>query len=325
MKKKILITGCAGYIGSELARLLLNNNYHVIGLDTLKFGKRSIVELLENPDFTFLQTDIRNGNCISNVVDNIYGVVHLAAIVGDPACAKSPHEAFGVNWIASKELFNICANSNSVKRFIFASTCSNYGKMNGEEYLNEDSELRPVSLYARLKVMFEKYLLESDTRKDFIPTALRFSTVYGISPRLRFDLTVNEFIRDAALKKRLVIYGENFWRPYCHVNDITRACKLVLESPPEKVDHNVFGIGDTNENYQKKTIADEILKILPDTKVTYISKEEDPRDYRVDFSKIKRELNFNITKKLPNGLQEIHELLCTRRIENPFSKIYTNI
>ena len=325
MKKKILVTGCAGYIGSELTRQLLDDDYLVAGVDSLKFGNDSIVGIMDNPNFIFHQLDLRDTNKVEKILKDIYGVVHLAAIVGDPACSKNPQEAFEVNWIAAKSLFNLCEKTSSIKRFIFASTCSNYGKMNGEKYLNEDSDLRPVSLYAKLKVMFEKYLLQSKTRDDFYPTALRFSTAYGLSPRIRFDLTVNEFIRDATMKKRLIIYGEYFWRPYCHVKDLARACKLVLESEVGKIDHNVFGIGDTNENYQKKMIAEEILKIIPETKVTYITRKEDPRDYRVDFSKIKNELKFNISEKLTDGLAEIHSLLLSKTIANPFSQTYTNV
>ncbi len=325
MSRKILVTGAAGYIGSKLVRLLLNHNYQVVGIDSLKFGDESILNIYDNPYFVFHRGDIRNKSLITRVTKDITDVVHLAAIVGDPACSKEPQEAFEVNWMASKRLFELCNQNQSVRKFIFASTCSNYGKMDNEEYLDENSELRPVSLYAKLKVKFEKHLLTAEVRKGFYPTALRFATVYGASPRLRFDLTVNEFIRDAALRHRLTIYGEKFWRPYCHVDDIVRAILLVLESDPEKVAQKVFGVGDNNENYQKKMIADEILRIVPDTIINYVFKEEDPRNYKVNFSKIRDELNFHTTKVLPNGLNEIYELLNNKTIENPYSKKYTNI
>src|ERR1035438_3611001 len=188
-----------------------------------------------------------------------------------------------------------------VKKFIFASTCSNYGKMGNDEFLNENSPLRPVSLYAELKVRFEKYLLESKTRKDFIPISLRFATVYGLSPRMRFDLTINEFIKDVVMGKELEIFGELFWRPYAHVVDLARSVVCVLEADNLKVDHEVFGVGNTEENYQKKMIAEEILKIDPSAKVKYVSKNEDTRDYRVNFDKIKNNLNYSITKKVPVG------------------------
>ena len=210
------------------------------------------------------------------------------------------------------------------ERFVFASTCSNYGKVPGDGFVNEESTLSPVSIYAELKVMFERYLLESKTRKDFIPTALRFATVYGLSPRIRFDLTVNEFTREVALGKQLDIYGEQFWRPYCHVEDLARGCILTLESPPEKVRNNVFGVGDTGENYQKAMLAEELLKIDPAAKIRFVSKSEDPRDYRVDFSKIKNELGFEISKRVPDGIREIYRILKDGIISDPYSKSYQN-
>lgn len=325
MTRKILVTGAAGYVGSKLVRHLLSYNYHIIGLDSLKYGDESISQLYDNPYFVFQKGDIRDFKLIDRIVNEVTDVVHLAAIVGDPACSKMPEEAFEVNWIATRYLFDACKNARNISHFVFASTCSNYGKMDNEEFLNENSELRPVSLYAKLKVKFEKYLLKSETRKDFYPTALRFATIFGASPRIRFDLTVNEFIRDAFLKRRLTIYGEEFWRPYCHVADIVRAIHLILESNPNKVSHEVFGVGDSNQNYQKKMIAEEILKIIPETNVNYIHKEEDPRNYKVDFSKIKNLLNFQITKTLPYGLNEIYNILDKKQIEDPYSKKYTNI
>lgn len=141
---------------------------------------------------------------------------------------------------------------------------------------------------------------------------------------MRFDLTVNEFIRDVTLGKELVIFGEQFWRPYCHVEDLARSCVLVLESPPEKVDHNVFGVGDTRENYQKKMLAEEILKIVPDAKIRYVHKEEDPRDYKVDFSKIKNQLGFKITRTVPEGMRSIHFLIKNGFLTNPENPYYSN-
>lgn len=323
--EKVLVTGAAGYIGSVLVRFLLEKGYSVIGLDALFFGGESLLGVYNHPNFKFVKGDIRNESDFKELLNQVDSVVHLAAIVGDPACAKQPELATEINWSATKNLFDLASNSKNIKRFIFASTCSNYGKMEGDGYVNEYSPLRPVSLYAELKVKFEKYLLESNTKEDFIPTALRFSTVYGLSPRMRFDLTVNEFIREVTFGRELVIFGEQFWRPYCHVEDLALSCIKVLESPPEKVDHNVFNVGDTKENYQKKMIADEILKIVPDARIKYVQKQEDPRDYRVDFTKITNELGFKITKTVPQGLREIYEILKYGILTDPFSDKYKNV
>ena len=322
--KKILVTGSAGYIGSVLVRQLLEKGYKVRGLDALFFGGESLISIYNNFNFEFIKGDIRDKEITNKALEGITDVVHLAAIVGDPACSKQPELAHEINWEATKYLFDEC-NKKRVEHFIFASTCSNYGKMEGNGFVKEDSPLNPVSLYAELKVKFENYIFNTNIRNDFIPTALRFSTVYGLSSRMRFDLTVNEFIREVTFNKELQIFGEQFWRPYCHVEDLARSCVTVLEAPSEKVKQNVFGVGNTNENYQKKMIAEEINKIVPDAKIKYVSKDEDPRDYRVDFSKIKKELGFQITKTVPQGLKEIHNILKSGIISDPYSKIYRNI
>ena len=196
--------------------------------------------------------------------------------------------------------------------------------MEGSGYVNEDSALKPVSLYAELKVRFEEYISNQRPANGMAATSLRFSTVYGLSPRLRFDLTVNDFMREVAMSNELVVFGEQFWRPYCHVEDLARACVMVLESNKDKVAQKVFGVGDTSENYQKKMIVEEILKIVPDAKVRYVQKGEDPRDYRVDFSKIKNELGFKITRTVPDGLKEIHSILKSGLIMDPYLKRFQN-
>lgn len=322
--KKILVTGAAGYIGSVLVKQLLDKGYNVRGVDALFFGGESLLNVYNHPNFEFMKGDLRKSEFIDEILIGVTDIIHLAAIVGDPACAKQPVLAKEINWDASKNIFDKARNSR-IERFIFASTCSNYGKMDGDDFVNEQSPLNPVSLYAKLKVKFEKYLLESETDSSFSPTALRFSTVYGLSPRMRFDLTVNEFIRDALLNKKLEIFGEQFWRPYCHVEDLAHSCVLVLESPVEKVKKNVFNVGETSQNFQKKMIAEEIIKIIPEANINYVYKSEDPRDYKVDFSKIKKTLNFNISKTVPDGLREIYNVLRDGLITDPYASKYKNI
>jgi nucleoside-diphosphate-sugar epimerase len=325
MSGKVLVTGGAGYIGSVLVRRLLDKGYSVRAFDNLTFGGESLIGVYGHPNFEFRKGDVRNAADVAAVIEGVEAVVHLAAIVGDPACSKQTELAKEINWQASVNLFDLCNSASSVKRFVFASTCSNYGKMPGDGFLNEESPLRPVSLYAELKVKFEQYLLSSQTRKDLFPTALRFATVYGLSPRVRFDLTVNEFTREVALGKELKIFGERFWRPYCHVEDLAQSCVLTLESSPERVGRQVFGVGDTTENYQKAMLADELLKVVPNAKISYVSKTEDPRDYRVDFSKIQNELGFKVSKRVPDGIREIYRILKDGIISDPYSKAYQNI
>jgi nucleoside-diphosphate-sugar epimerase len=197
--------------------------------------------------------------------------------------------------------------------------------MTREGFVDETSPLAPISLYAELKVRFERYLLEGLLRKDFIATALRFATVYGLSARMRFDLTVNEFTRDLTLGRELLIFGEQFWRPYCHVDDLAASCITVLEAPSHIVAQNVFNVGDTSENYQKKMLAEELLKVVPNARIKYVARQEDPRDYRVRFDKIKHELDFKITKRVLEGIVEIHSALSQGVFTDPYSKTYSNI
>ena len=322
---KVLVTGGAGYIGSVLVRQLLAKGYKVRAFDSLKFGGDALYDVMQHPDFEFIKGDVRDESDVTKALQGIDAVAHLAAIVGDPACKKFSEEAKETNWTGSVRLFN-AAEIAGVKRFVFASTCSNYGKMPDPDlFVTETSALNPVSLYAELKVKFEKYLLEE--RKDSVmcSTALRFSTVYGFSPRIRFDLTVNEFTRNAAVHGEQEIWGAQFWRPYCHVDDLARAVLIVLESPEEKVRANVFNVGSTEENYNKGMIIEEVCKVVPGVKVDYVVSNEDPRDYRVNFDKIKNELGYTITKKVPDGVKEIYTLLKTGIVTDAFAEKFRNI
>ncbi len=322
---KVLVTGVAGYIGSVLTNKLLDKGFEVIGIDNLLYGGESLLSIYNHPKFKFYKKDIRNIETIVSLVNEVDAVIHLAAIVGDPACAKQPQLAISTNLDGSINLLKAANNSYSVKNFIFASTCSNYGKMEGNRYVTEESTLKPVSLYAELKVKFEEIMLDGEYRKNFCPTALRFATAYGISPRMRFDLTVNEFTKDAALGRELTIFGEQFWRPYCNVEDLANACILLLESEPDKVYKNVFNVGDTRENYQKKMLAEELKKLIPDLKIKYVKKDEDPRDYKVSFEKIKNVLGFQITKTVPQGMEEIIRVIKDNIISDPDNPRYSNI
>ncbi|MGE5355541.1 MAG: NAD-dependent epimerase/dehydratase family protein [Deltaproteobacteria bacterium] len=325
MIKKILVTGGAGYIGSVLVRQLLNKGYFVRVLDSLKFGGDALYDVVQNPNFEFIKGDVRNNDDLDKAMVDIYAVAHLAAIVGDPACKKFSDEANEVNGTASKNTF-LAAEKASVKRFVFASTCSNYGKMSDpDSFVIETSELKPVSLYAELKVAFEKWLIEEMKDSPVCATALRFSTVYGFSPRIRFDLTVNEFTRNVYLEGEQEIWGPEFNRPYCHVDDLARAVVLTIESDEDKVRSEVFNVGSTDENYTKRNLMEEIAKVIPWTKAVYVEAAEDPRDYRVNSNKIKEKLGFTITKRVPDGIREIYKIMQSGLITDAYSEKFRNI
>jgi nucleoside-diphosphate-sugar epimerase len=306
---KILVTGGAGYIGSTLVPMLLSEGHRVRVLDTLLHGGEPLLGVWSHPSFKFVRGDVCDRETLQAAVSGVDAVIHLAAIVGDPACSRQPDLARAVNLEASLALIEESQRAGVV-RFLFASTCSNYGRMkDAEKYVDEETELSPVSLYAETKVAVERALLQSGRSEKWCPTPMRFATIFGVSPRMRFDLTVNEFTMEMLTKKHLIVFGEQFWRPYIHVRDAARAIQLVLNSPEAKVASNVFNAGATDQNFQKQQLVDMIRPHAPDAIVEFVRKEEDPRDYRVSFSRITDQLGFKITRTVAQGIEEVARLV----------------
>lgn len=320
----ILVTGGAGYIGSSLVPLLLADGHRVRVLDLLQHGGEPLLGVWAHPGFEFVHGDVRDSSVVQGVVKGMDAVVHLAAIVGDPACAREPDMARAVNLGASMALIDESRRAN-VGRFVFASTCSNYGKMkDANRYVDEESELSPVSLYAETKVAVEKALLESGRSHGWCPTPLRFATVFGVAPRMRFDLTVNEFTMEMITRKHLKVFGEQFWRPYVHVRDAARGIQLVLNSSPAKVSATVFNVGSTDQNLQKQTLVEMIRPHAPGAVVEFVHKEEDPRDYRVSFSRITGQLGYKISRTVEQGIEEIAQLVGNNIIGDLSDQKYRN-
>lgn len=321
---KILVTGGAGYVGSTLVPMLLAEGHRVRVLDTLLHGGESLLGVWPHPDFEFIRGDIRDATQRQASLDGMEAVVHLAALVGDPACARQPDLARAVNLDASFALIEK-SRTAGVSRFIFASTCSNYGRMrDSNAFVDEDTELRPVSLYAETKVAVEKALLQSGSNGSWRPTPLRFATVFGVAPRMRFDLTVNEFTLEMLTKNRLQVFGEQFWRPYVHVRDAARAIRLVLSSPVERLSAGVFNIGATDQNFQKQQLVEMIRPYAPDAVVEFVHKAEDPRDYRVCFTRVSSELGFKISRTVAQGIEEVARLVQNKLIRDLGDGRYRN-
>ncbi len=320
-----LITGGSGYIGSLLANELRENGHDVRVLDSLLHGQEDIAAEQEAAGIEVVRGDIRDGEARARALNGADNVVHLAAIVGDPACARDPQVSEDVNVRATESLVANAAAAG-VKRLVFASTCSNYGRMADPTVpITEDGELRPVSLYAEQKVGMEKLILGGGAGSDMSPTCLRFATVYGVGRRMRFDLTVNEFTRELWADHDLEVFGEQFWRPYIHVRDAGRAVRTVLEAPLEKVAGNVFNAGRSGENYRKLDLVEEIGKQIDRGRVSYVKKDEDPRDYKVSFDKIRAELGFETLMTVPDGIAEIIAALDAKQFGDPFDPRYKNI
>lgn len=308
--RHVLVIGGAGYIGSVLVRKLLDRNYQVTVLDQLLYNQgASLSGLAENPYFTFLRGDFCDPKWLAASLKNITDVVLLAALVGDPLCKKHPELARKTNETGSIALFNSLAGTG-IQRFIFTSTCSNYGLRENEAPAGEDEALNPKSLYAETKVRVEQHLMDHRHRVDFCPVILRISTAYGISPRMRFDLTISEFTRELALGRELLVYDEHTWRPYCHIRDIADAIITMLEAPREKVSGEIFNVGSNQGNFTKKMIVETILQYLPLGQVRYNPGGHDPRNYRVSFDKIAARLdyrtNFTVPASIGSLIQAIH-------------------
>ena len=323
MAKWILVTGGAGYVGSVVVDELLAEGHRVRAFDSLLHGSvPSLLQSWGDDRFQFMRGDVRNAAARQEALADVEAVLHLAAIVGDPACSREPDAAREVNVEGTRGLLDD-AERAGVQRCVIASTCSNYGKMaDNDVYATEEFDLRPVSLYAETKVAAE---LDALARADqFATCCLRFATVYGVSPRMRFDLTVNEFTREVALGKELVVFGEQFWRPYVHVRDAARAAGLALSAPLEQVRGEVFNVGSTDENYRKLDIV-ELLKLRdPSAKISFVHKDEDPRDYRVSFEKVKERLGFDVARSVDDGIGEVMTLLESGFLVDPYAPIYQN-
>jgi len=327
--RHVLITGGAGYIGSLLTSELLRANYRVTILDNLLFGGESIVPFLNHPNFHFIKADVTERRVVRDAIKKDWqtpdAVVHLAGIVGFPACqAVGKQVAWKYNFEATKMVFEQAADLG-VERFVFASTYSNYGLSEDGKPVTEESPLNPQSLYAETKIASEEYLL---SQKDAAcaPLLFRFATLYGISPRTRFDLIVNQFVLEAFTKRELIIYQRGYSRSFVHIRDVVRGVIMGLETEQSKVRGQVFNLGTENGNYSKNDIVQLVLKRMPETVVEYknLTFGGDMRDITVSFEKIKRVLGFDTTLTVDDGVREVLFALKSGLIRNPTEDRYRN-
>jgi nucleoside-diphosphate-sugar epimerase len=309
--EKALVIGGAGYIGSVMVRKMLQRGYKVKVLDSLIYGGQSLSELYNNPNFELIVGDFRHVETMVHAAKGVDAIVHLGGIVGDPACELDPEFAIEVNSAATKMIKNVCAGFG-IKRFLFASTCSVYGANDG--MLDENSELNPLSVYAKSKVYSERALLEGNGILS--PTVFRMATVFGISYRLRFDLVINLLTAKAAEGEQISIFGGYQWRPFIHVNDVAKAFIKCLESPLEKVEHQIFNVGDNSLNYQIVEIGKIISELLPGTRIEHQKDMTDQRNYRVSFDKIRNALDYTCDKTIQDGIIEIRDVIRNHKIDD---------
>jgi nucleoside-diphosphate-sugar epimerase len=321
---RTVVTGGAGYVGAMVCGELRDAGREVVALDMLMHGQDDVAAGLAERGVEVILADIRDASARERAFAGADSVIHLAAIVGDPACARDPDLAQEINVEGSKAVIQ-SASDAGVERLVFASTCSNYGRMADPTFaIDENAELAPLSLYSRQKVEIEQALLGGQYPALNV-CCLRFATVYGVAPRMRFDLTVNEFTRDMHLDRDLEVFGEQFWRPYVHVRDAGRAVCTVLAAPEERMAGQVYNAGNSNENYRKMDLVKIIRDKTANGSVSFVKRDEDPRDYKVSFERISRELGFETTMTVPEGVAEIIGELDDGRFDDPFDGRYRNI
>tara|TARA_X000000950_G_C13846054_1_gene632382 strand:- start:347 stop:1357 length:1011 start_codon:yes stop_codon:yes gene_type:complete len=308
MQKTILITGGAGYVGSKLTEYALEHKYRVICMDNLVYGNKSIKKFLKNPNYIFFLNDVRDENILKKIFKNkIDYVVNLASIVGDKQCKTISKSAYDINYNGNKILCSY-AISNNVKKYIFASTCSNYGISNPNKFANENSKLNPVSLYAETKIDAESYLSKiSDSGMEIF--ILRFATAFGASLRTRFDLTLNSFTYEALKYSKVEVFAKDSWRPFIHVNDMSILILKIFNYKKNDVSGQIFNAGFTKENFNKIQLVNKIKKQIKNTKILYNHTIDDRRSYRVSFKKLENKFNAKVNYNLDYGIKEIKDLL----------------
>jgi nucleoside-diphosphate-sugar epimerase len=319
--RSVLVVGGAGYIGSVLVRKLLERGWRVRVLDRLLYGEESLAELYHRQDFELVQGDFRNVEAVVRAVQHMSSIVHLGAVVGDPACALDEDFTFEVNLAATRMIAEV-GKGYGIRRFLFASSCSVYGA--SDEIMDERSRVAPLSLYSRTKVESERLLLSimSDT---FSPVLLRFATVCGMSHRPRFDLAVNLLAAQAIFDKEITIFGGDQWRPFVHVNDVSEAIIRCLKAPLPAVSGQVFNVGSDLGNYRLSEIGDIVERVVPDVEVSVQQSAEDQRNYRVSCDKIRRMVGFEAASTVEDGILDIVEAVRAGRIVNYRKPQYSNV
>jgi len=280
---KVLVTGHKGYIGAVMVPMLIQEGHEVVGLDSDLFAACSFGEPIQSiPD---IQKDIRDIE--ASDVEGFDAIIHLAGLSNDPLGNLDPELTYEINHQASVQLATL-AKQVGVPRFLFSSSCSNYGA-GGEDLLNEESAFNPVTPYGISKVRVEQDVAKL-ADSTFTPTFLRNATAYGVSPRLRFDLVLNNLVAWAYTSGRVYMKSDGTpWRPIVHIDDISRAFVAILHAPRELVHNEAFNVGVSEENYRIRELADIVKETVPGCEIEYAKDGgPDTRCYRVDFSKIKR-------------------------------------
>jgi len=317
----ILVIGGGGYIGSSLLKKLLNGGFNVKLLDAFVFGKEPIREVEEHQNLEIIEGDFREVGTVVKAMSGVGSVVHLGGIVGDPACAHDEELTLEINLMATRIIAEV-AKAHKVKRFVFASTCSVYGA--NDMLLDEKSSLNPVSLYAVSKIASEEVLHEISD-ESFLPTILRFGTIYGFSGRIRFDLVINLLTAKAITNGKITLFGGDQWRPFVHVEDAAEGVFKALTADYNLVKGETFNVGSNEQNYTLEQVAHIIQKLVPGSEVIEMGSDSDKRNYRVCFDKINRTLQFTPTWTVDRGILQVIEAIKSGEVKDYTETKYSNI
>ena len=324
--RSVLVTGAAGYVGSVLVGHLLTRGHRVAALDLLMYGGDALVPYLRHPRFRLHWGNIRDAATCEEALRGVDSVVHLAAIVGFPACShRDADEVWDVNCGAAVRLFEQ-ANRENVNRFIFASSYSNYGIAEAECLVTEAAALHPQSLYAETKVAAEAGILNLAQRLTTAPVLFRFATLFGLSPRMRFDLMLNQFVLEAHRFRRLVLFQPEVYRSFLHVFDAVRAITSAIETAGSCVEGEIFNVGSEDASMTKRQVAELVAQRIPGTVVEVEENgfDGDMRSIRLCCEKIRDRLSFATSISLEDGITEIAHALEVGYFSDPDSGYHRN-
>jgi len=309
---KILITGQNGYVGRVLTNLLLENKYDILGCDINYFPTPFDNDLHE---ISNVVSDIRD--ITEKDLKKVDVIMHLAGLSNDPLGELNSKLTHEINYLSTVRLAKISKQAG-VQRFIFSSSCSTYGK--NLTFANENSDLEPLTEYAKSKVKSESEILALKD-EEFCPTVLRNATVYGNSPSLRLDLVVNNLTASAFVTGKVKLLSDGTaWRPQLHVEDMSNAFLTVMESSEELIRGQIFNVGNNDENFKIYQIAEEVKKIIPGSEIEFVNKSnKDSRSYKVDFTKINNTLGFKTKWNLEKGIKQLYDFFKKEKlVENDF-------
>ncbi|RIK83200.1 MAG: NAD-dependent dehydratase [Planctomycetota bacterium] len=319
--QNILVIGGAGYIGSALLGKLLAKGHHVRLLDLMVFGDEPISHLLHHKNLEVMHGDFRHVESVVEAMQGMDAVIHLGAIVGDPACSLDENLTIDVNLTATRMIGEL-AKAHGVRRFIFASTCSVYGAC--DEILDERSFVRPISLYGQTKLASEQILFKMAT-DQFKPTIVRFATIYGLSGRTRFDLVVNLLTAKAKLEGKITVNGGAQWRPFVHVDDAAAAVARIVEAPLQIVAGEIFNVGSNEQNYTISQIGELVHEQVVSAELIVNETDTDRRNYRVNFNKIRNHLGFDPQWTVERGIQQVLEAIANGDVQDYRDARYSNV